>query len=179
MGTATIRIVASSLRSVAMASGRSKRAASPRRRVYRRAMSAIPHCLVVAALLLVSACTRPAAADRQSLRFGIAAFGDIEPLRQAEAIAAMGFDYLEPGLASAVAMSEPDRAAIRDRLARLGIRIEVMNWFLPPDLKVTGPAVDRARIRAYLEQALAVAESFGAEVIVFGSPAARSHPADF
>jgi len=142
-------------------------------------MSAIPHCLVVAALLLVSACTRPAAADRQSLRFGIAAFGDIEPLRQAEAIAAMGFDYLEPGLASAVAMSEPDRAAIRDRLARLGIRIEVMNWFLPPDLKVTGPAVDRARIRAYLEQALAVAESFGAEVIVFGSPAARSHPADF
>lgn len=142
-------------------------------------MSAALRFVVAAAVLLVTACTRPAAADQLPFRIGIAAFGDVEPLRQAEAIAAMGFDYLEPGLASAVAMSETDRAAARERLQRLGIRVEVMNWFLPPDLKVTGPTVDRARVRAYLEQALAVAESFGAEIIVFGSPAARSHPADF
>lgn len=142
-------------------------------------MSAVLRLGLAAAAMMLSACTRPAAGYQPPTRTGIAAFGDVEPLRQAEAIAAMGFDYLEPGLASAVAMSEADRATVRDRLHRLGIRVEVMNWFLPPDLKVTGPTVDCARIRAYLEQALAVAESFGAEVIVFGSPAARSHPVDF
>jgi D-psicose/D-tagatose/L-ribulose 3-epimerase len=142
-------------------------------------MSAALRLVLAAAAVLVTACTQPAPADQPPARIGIAAFGDVEPLRQAEAIAAMGFDYLEPALASAVALGEADRAAARDRLQHLGIRVEVMNWFLPPDLKVTGPTVDRARIRAYLEQALAVAESFGAEIIVFGSPAARSHPADF
>lgn len=142
-------------------------------------MSAVLRLALAAMALLVTACTEPAAADRLPFRIGTAAFGEVEPLRQAEAIAAMGFDYLEPALASAVAMSETERTAARERLQRLGIRVEVMNWFLPPELKVTGPAVDAAKVRAYLEQALAVAESFGAEVIVFGSPAARSHPVDF
>jgi uncharacterized protein (DUF1330 family) len=43
---------------------------------------------------------------------------------------------------------------------------------LPPgsDIKLTGPAVDREQVRAYLEKSLALAESFGAKVIVFGSP---------
>lgn len=137
--------------------------------------------LGVFAVLLVAACSHlaPVATGVGSLRCGIAAFGGVDPLQQAEQIAAMGFDYLEPGLAKAVALTAEQRTDVQARLRTLGIRVETMNWFLPPDLKVTGPTVDGARVRTYVEQALAVAESFGAKVIVFGSPAARSHPEDF
>src|SRR5947208_15197022 len=44
---------------------------------------------------------------------------------------------------------------------------------------LTGPTVDREQVRAYLEKSLALAESFGAKVIVFGSPAARTVPDGF
>lgn len=130
-------------------------------------------------LLVVAACAGPAATEPAPFRFGVAQFADVDPLQQADAIAAMGFDYLEPGLARTVALTEAQRDDARHRLQRLGIRVEGMNWFLPPELKVTGPAVDPIAVRAYVEQALGVAESFGASFVVFGSPASRSHPADF
>ena len=61
-----------------------------------------------------------------------------------------------------------------------GLHVETMNWFLPgSDIKLTGPAVDREQVRAYLEKSLALAQSFGAKVIVFGSPGARTVPDGF
>ena len=66
------------------------------------------------------------------------------------------------------------------KLAARKISIETMNWFLPgTDIKLTGPAVDQARVREYLERSLALAEKLGAKVIVFGSPGARSFPEGF
>jgi len=93
-----------------------------------------------------------AAAGRLDVRFGVAAFGAVDPLKDVATVAACGYDYVEPA----------------------------MNWFLPgTDIKLTGPAVDREQIRAYLEKSLALAESFGAKVIVFGSPGARTVPDGF
>jgi sugar phosphate isomerase/epimerase len=55
-----------------------------------------------------------------------------------------------------------------------------MNWFLPgTDIKLTGPQVDTGRVREYVERSLALAETFGARVIVFGSPGARTFPDGF
>ena len=135
----------------------------------------------MAAVAFAAGCKQaaPAATRDGPLRCGIAAFGDVDPLQRAESIAAMGFDFLEPGLAKAVALTDEQRTVVQARLQTLGIRVEAMNWFLPAELKVTGPAVDVERVRAYVEQALAVAESFGAKVIVFGSPGARSYPEGF
>ncbi len=113
------------------------------------------------------------------LRLGVAAFGNVDPLAAAEQLAAMGFDYLEPALSKLAALPPVELDARRERLRAAGIAIEAMNWFLPADLKVCGPAVDVAKVRAYVEHALGIAASFGARVIVFGSPAARSVPADF
>ncbi len=137
--------------------------------------------LALATAAFAAGCTSPppAASADAPLRLGVAAFGDVDPLQLAAPIAAMGFDYLEPALAKAVAMPAAEREAAQARLRSLGIAVETMNWFLPPELKVTGPDVDPARVQAYLEQALAVAESFGAKVIVFGSPRSRSHPDGF
>jgi len=84
---------------------------------------------------------------------------------------AQTYDYIEPALSKAVALSPEALAAARRDVQVSGIRVETMNWFLPGgDIKLTGPAVDREQVRAYLEKSLALAESFGAKVIVFGSP---------
>ena len=121
------------------------------------------------------------AADRPlTLRYGVAAFGDVNPLQSIETLASLGFDYLEPALAQTVALAPDQLSAARARLAASHMRVETMNWFLPgSDIKLTGPAVKPDEIRAYVEKALALAESFGAKVIVFGSPGARTVPEGF
>ena len=114
------------------------------------------------------------------LRYGVAAFGTVSPLQSVETLAALGFDYVEPALSQTVALAPDLLASARTRLAASHIRVETMNWFLPgTDIKLTGPQVDAPSIRAYVEKALALAESFGAKVIVFGSPGARTVPDGF
>jgi D-psicose/D-tagatose/L-ribulose 3-epimerase len=136
---------------------------------------------VICAVLGAAALAPPVvAADRLLARFGVAAFGAVDPLRDVKTVAGCGYDYIEPALSKAVALSPEALAAARQDLRSSGIRVETMNWFLPGgDIKLTGPTVDREQVRAYLEKSLALAESFGAKVIVFGSPGARTVPDGF
>lgn len=133
-------------------------------------------------LAVLSTIVAPARAEAQglSLRYGIASFGDVEPLPSAATIAACGFDYIEPGLAKTLALPDAERQEQLRRLSTTRLRVETMNWFLPgADIKLTGPAVDQARIKDFLERSLALADQLGARVIVFGSPGARSVPEGF
>src|SRR3954470_1350233 len=134
--------------------------------------------ITVIACLLTPA---PQAAERPlKLRFGVAAFGAVNPLASVDVLAPIGFDYIEPALAQTTALDDAARAAAHAALTKARIPVETMNWFLPgTDIKVTGPDVDPAKVRAYVERALGVAESFGAKVIVFGSPGARTVPEGF
>jgi sugar phosphate isomerase/epimerase len=137
---------------------------------------------VAGALLGAVAALAPPAigAERLDVRFGVAAFGAVDPLKDVATVAACGYDYVEPALSKAVTLSPEALAAARRDVKAAGIGVETMNWFLPgTDIKLTGPAVDREQIRAYLEKSLALAESFGAKVIVFGSPGARTVPDGF
>jgi sugar phosphate isomerase/epimerase len=114
------------------------------------------------------------------LRYGVAAFGDVNPLQSIETLRALGFDYAEPALSKTLALDPEALASARAKVAATGIHVETMNWFLPgTDIKLTGPDADPATIRAYVEKSLALAESFGARVIVFGSPGARTVPDGF
>ena len=134
----------------------------------------------VAFLLLVCADLPRAAAPALQLRYGVAAFGSVNPLQSIELLASVGFDYAEPALSHTVALPPDKLASARERVGASGIKVETMNWFMPgTDIKLTGPDADAAKIRAYVEKALALAESFGARVIVFGSPGARSFPEGF
>jgi sugar phosphate isomerase/epimerase len=136
--------------------------------------------LSVAFTALAASQGREAASPTLYLRYGMAAFGTVDPLKSLDTLAALGFDYAEPALAQTAALSPDALAAVRAKLTASGIHVETMNWFLPgSDIKLTGPDVDAAKIRAYVEKALGVAESFGAKVIVFGSPGARSVPDGF
>jgi D-psicose/D-tagatose/L-ribulose 3-epimerase len=133
-------------------------------------------------LVMVLVLTLPVGAFAQllELRYGVASFGEVDPLRDVDAMAACGCDYIEPALSKTVALSPDARAEAKRRLAASRARVETANWFLPGnEIKLTGPDVDRRRIRAYLEESLAVAEDLGVKVIVFGSPGARSYPEGF
>jgi len=137
-------------------------------------------CALLGAAAVASLAPPAVAADRLSARFGVAAFGAVDPLRDVKTVAGCGYDYIEPALSKAVALSPEALAAARQDVRSSGIRMETMNWFLPGgDIKLTGPSVDRKQVRAYLEKSLALAESFGAKVIVFGSPGARTVPDGF
>ncbi len=134
--------------------------------------------VVVAAVL--GAAPPRAAAPALHLRYGVAAFGTVNPLASVDQLARLGADYIEPALSATVALSPDALAAARAKLAKSGLKVETMNWFMPgADIKLTGPDVDDAKTRAYVEKALGIAESFGAKVIVFGSPGARTVPDGF
>ena len=111
--------------------------------------------------------------------FGVSDFSTSEPLHNAETIIAAGMDFIEPGLAKVAAMPEDEFLAAADRIKVGGIRVQSMNWFLPPSVKVTGPEVDDAKSREFLTSALGRAQHLGAKAVVFGSPGSRSVPAGF
>jgi len=119
------------------------------------------------------------AAKHQQWIYGISDFSITEPLKNAGEIIASGLDFIEPGLAKAAALSHPDFEAAADRIKKAGIRVQSMNWFLPPELKVVGPDVSHAASRRFLERALQRADHLEARAIVFGSPGSRSIPAGF
>ena len=111
--------------------------------------------------------------------FGVSDFSSTEPLQNAEKIIASGFDFIEPGLGKAAEMPEDAFQLAAERIKNAGIRVQSMNWFLPPTLKVTGPEVSDDKSHDFLSLALNRAEQLGAKAIVFGSPGSRSVPEGF
>jgi D-psicose/D-tagatose/L-ribulose 3-epimerase len=136
--------------------------------------------MIAAALVLTATLPAGSSAQTLRLRYGVAAFGEVDPLKSADVLAACGADYIEPALSKAVALPPPALDEALKRVAAGRARIETANWFMPgTDIALTGPAVDKAKIAAYLDQSLALASRLGVKVIVFGSPGARSYPAGF
>ena len=67
----------------------------------------------------------------------------------------------------------------KDLVSTYSLRAECFNSFIPADLKVTGPEVDKARLDNYLAAATERATELGGEIIVFGSGGARHVPEGF
>ena len=113
------------------------------------------------------------------LRFGVAQFDKYDPLADIDRLEGWGFDYCEPQVVRVLALTDQQFEAARRRAAASWIHVEVMNSFVPADLKVVGPAVDRSRVDEHIRRALGRAEALGAKVIVFGSGDARMIPPGF
>jgi sugar phosphate isomerase/epimerase len=80
-------------------------------------------CAAAAAALAPTAI----AADRLHVRFGVAAFGAVDPLRDVKTVAGCGYDYIEPALSKADALSPEALAAARRDVQAAGLRVETMN----------------------------------------------------
>ncbi len=126
----------------------------------------------------------PPAPSLHRLRFGCCGSmiaPDTDPIGLAivEELAAFGYDYIELSLRDLAVLPEPALVALTSRLSRSGLACEVCNNFFPPEIRLTGPAVDLSAALRYAEHALATAARVGASVVIFGSSGARNVPAGF
>jgi len=91
-----------------------------------------------------------------------------------------GFDFAELAVAELKPLEdEAVFAPIRAALLSSPLPVQACNCFLPAALKVVGPEIDVAAIRAYMEVALRRASEVDVGVVVFGSGGARRAPDDF
>lgn len=91
----------------------------------------------------------------------------------------MGYDYVELPLAEMSALPEPVFDEMLSQMRRGGIKCRACNNFFPPNLRLTGPEVDKEAVSRYISLALGRASRLGAEVTVFGSAGAKNVPAGF
>jgi D-psicose/D-tagatose/L-ribulose 3-epimerase len=90
-----------------------------------------------------------------------------------------GYDYVELSAQEVAGLGEGDFQSAAARLKASGIPARTANLFLPGSLKVTGPAVDAARLADHVERTLGRLAALGVETLVFGSGKAREVPEGF
>ena len=96
-----------------------------------------------------------------------------------EELASAGFDYVELPLAQMCALDEKAFENLKTRVQNSGVPCEVCNNFFPADMRLTGARTEEKAILEYAQEALARAESLGAEMVVFGSGPAKNVPEGF
>lgn len=89
----------------------------------------------------------------------------------------LGFDYIEPSVASVLKDEEFD--LLGKLTQQFNLKPEVFNRFLPGSLQIVGPNVDQTAINKYLKIVLPRIEELGGEIVVFGSGVARKIPEGF
>lgn len=110
------------------------------------------------------------------MRFGVC--GDIS---LAAVAAQASYDYMEWTVSGLLKPRESEEAfqASLDAVRHLSIPYSVLNCFVPGDLKITGPDVDKLALQEYVTKTMKRAERARVEVIVFGSGGARRIPDGF
>lgn len=101
------------------------------------------------------------------------------PLKDIDAVKAAGFDYMEVRTSEVAALSDADYEKFAAQFKQVGLPVLAANLFIPGDIKVTGPAIDKDRQMEYLRRALDRVSRLGVRVVVFGSGGARQVPEGF
>jgi len=96
-----------------------------------------------------------------------------------EAMAEIGFDYVELSLSDLAALPEGAFADLARRVERSGLRCEACNNFFPRTIRLTGPEACLTAALDYARPALERAARLDARVIVFGSSGAKNVPEGF
>jgi D-psicose/D-tagatose/L-ribulose 3-epimerase len=100
------------------------------------------------------------------------------PLRDIDAVKTAGFDYMEVRTSEVAALSDADFERLEVKLKTLSLPVPAAYWFLPAEIKVTGP-IDKDRQLDYLHRALPRLNRLGVGLVVFGSSGARQVPEGF
>ena len=103
-------------------------------------------------------------------------FGICTGLENVNRLAEVGYDYIEPGVRSALIpeSDETEFQKIREQAAKSPLKPEAYAGFIPGDLRVVGETVDFPRLSRYVETACRRANEIGGEVIVYGSSSSRN-----
>jgi D-psicose/D-tagatose/L-ribulose 3-epimerase len=100
-------------------------------------------------------------------------------LQDVEAAKAAGFDYLEVRVSEVAALSDADFTAAAAKLKQAGLPVLSANLFIPANIKVTGPNIDKEKQMEYIRKALDRVALLGVRLVVFGSGGARQVPDGF
>ena len=103
-------------------------------------------------------------------------FGACTAFENMEAAKKAGFSYIECALSQLAEMEEEAFLALAEKIKEAPVPVLCCNGFMPGTIKVTGPDWEEAKIRAYLDKALARASAIGVKTAVFGSGASRNVP---
>ncbi len=108
-------------------------------------------------------------------------FGVCGDLGLAAIAAKASYDFGEGKVSDVLMPREPEDAFRASCAARssAALSFPVLNCFVPGDLKITGPEVDRRALEDFVATCMARAEVAGVEIIVFGSGGARRIPEGF
>ena len=101
------------------------------------------------------------------------------PLKDIDAVKAAGFDYMEVRVSEVAALSDTDFEQVAAKFRQVGLPVLSANLFIPADIKVTGPAIDKERQMEYVRRALDRVSRLGVTLVVFGSGGARRVPEGF
>lgn len=101
------------------------------------------------------------------------------PIENIDAVAKLGYEYLETGLVRIYEAADEEFSDLCARVDAAPIKVEVFNGMLPGTLKIVGKDVNAQAIHSYLDKAFSRASRLGAKVIVFGSGGARNVPEGF
>lgn len=109
------------------------------------------------------------------MRIGLCA-SERETILLAEKI---GYDYVEVGCYSAVMQDKSYHDLLDLRSSLPDGFLYACNVLIPADLRLTGPDVDYAAIRAYCDECFQRLASLGVQMVVFGSSSAKQVPEGF
>jgi D-psicose/D-tagatose/L-ribulose 3-epimerase len=137
-------------------------------------MKAAMQCLVAMAALIVYVALAAFAQPGQKVRIGYCG-----PLKDIEAVKSAGFDYMEVRTSEVAALSDADYATVAAKFRKVGLPVLASNLFIPSDIKVTGPTIDKERQMEYVRRALDRVSRLGVQLVVFGSGGARQVPDGF
>ena len=101
------------------------------------------------------------------------------PINDIDAAKTAGFDYFELRTSEVAALSDAEYDKLTAKLKQVAMPSPVAYWFVPADIKLTGPNTDKAKQAEYLERALSRMSRLGVHLIVFGSSGARNFPEGF
>ncbi len=100
-------------------------------------------------------------------------------LKDIDAVKAAGFDYMEVRTSEVAALSDADYEKVAAKFKQVRLPVLSANLFIPADIKVTGPNVDKERQMEYVRRALDRVSRLGVRLVVFGSGGARQVPEGF
>jgi D-psicose/D-tagatose/L-ribulose 3-epimerase len=101
------------------------------------------------------------------------------PISQIDAAKAAGFDYMDLRTSEVAALSDADFAQLAAKLQQINMPVLDTYLFIPANIKLTGPNIDKDQQMAYVRLALDRVSQLGARVVAMGSGPARSYPDGF
>jgi D-psicose/D-tagatose/L-ribulose 3-epimerase len=101
------------------------------------------------------------------------------PLKDIDAVKTAGFDYMEVRTSEIAALSDADFDNAAAKFKQVGLPVLAANLFIPANIKITGPNVDKDRQMEYVRLALDRVSRLGVRLVVFGSGGARQVPEGF